>query len=36
MTSEIVTAAKPLGITVHDHLIIGRHGHTSLKAEGLM
>jgi DNA repair protein RadC len=36
MTSEIVTAAKPLGITVHDHLIIGRHGHTSLEAEGLM
>jgi len=36
MTREIVAAAKPLGITVHDHLIVGRHGHTSLKAEGLM
>lgn len=36
MTREIVTAAKPLGITIHDHLIVGRQGHTSLKAEGLM
>jgi DNA repair protein RadC len=36
MTREIVAAAKPLGITIHDHLIVGRHGHTSLKAEGLM
>ena len=36
MTREIVAAAKPLNVTVHDHLIIGRHGHTSLKAEGLM
>ncbi len=31
MTRQIVDAAAPLGITVHDHLIIGRHGHASLK-----
>jgi DNA repair protein RadC len=23
--------AKPLGITVHDHIIVGREGHASLK-----
>lgn len=32
MTKEIITAAKPLGITVHDHIIIGKAGHASLKA----
>ncbi len=31
MTREIVEAAKPLGITVHDHIIVGRNGHASLK-----
>lgn len=36
MTREIVAACKPLGITVHDHLIIGRNGHSSLRSEGLM
>jgi len=28
--------AKPLGIAVHDHLIVGQHGHASLKALKLM
>ncbi len=32
MTHEIVSIAKPMGIAVHDHLIIGRNGHASLKA----
>jgi DNA repair protein RadC len=36
MTKDIVSAAKTLDITVHDHLIIGRHGHASLKQLGLM
>ena len=27
----IVDTAKPLGITVHDHIIIGKDGHASLK-----
>ncbi len=31
MTHVIVSTAKPLGITVHDHIIIGREGHASLK-----
>ncbi len=36
MTREIVTAAKALGISVHDHLVIGRAGHSSFKALGLL
>ena len=31
MTRQIASAAKPLGITVHDHIIVGRDGHASLK-----
>ncbi|MHA1524587.1 MAG: RadC family protein [Alphaproteobacteria bacterium] len=36
MTKEVVTAAKALGIIVHDHIIIGREGVTSFKAIGLL
>ncbi len=36
MTKQIVEAAKTLDIAVHDHLIIGRQGHASLKQLGLM
>jgi DNA repair protein RadC len=32
MTKQIVEAAKPLGIAIHDHVIVGRQGHASLKA----
>ena len=32
MTHEIIAVAKPLGIAIHDHLIVGRNGHSSLKA----
>ena len=31
MTKEIAEVAKPLGITIHDHIIVGREGHASLK-----
>lgn len=31
MTREIVEAARPLGVAVHDHIIVGRDGHASLK-----
>lgn len=31
MTKTIIDTARPLGITVHDHIIIGREGHASLK-----
>ena len=36
MTREIAAAAKALGITVHDHLVIGRGGHASFKSLGLL
>jgi len=36
MTKEIASAARPLGIAVHDHLVIGRNGHTSFRAKGLL
>ena len=36
MTKEIVEAARLLGVSVHDHLIIGKTGHASLKQLGLM
>ncbi|MFG1465519.1 DNA repair protein RadC [Xanthobacter sp. DSM 24535] len=31
MTRKIIDVAKPLGIDVHDHIIVGRDGHASLK-----
>jgi DNA repair protein RadC len=36
VTKDIVKAAAPLGVTVHDHLIIGRGRHTSLRDLGLL
>jgi DNA repair protein RadC len=36
MTREIVDIALPLGIAVHDHVIIARNGHVSFKAKGLI
>jgi DNA repair protein RadC len=36
VTRDIVAAAKPIGVTVHDHLIIGRGRHTSLRDLGLI
>jgi len=32
MTKQIVAAAKPLGVAVHDHIIVGRDGHASFRA----
>jgi DNA repair protein RadC len=34
MTQDIVAIAKPLGIAVHDHVIVGRQGHASLRGLG--
>lgn len=31
MTRAIADVAKPLGIAVHDHIIIGKSGHTSMR-----
>lgn len=36
MTKLIITTAQPLGITVHDHIIIGKHGHASMKGMSLI
>ena len=36
MTQTIIEVAKPLGIEVHDHVIVGRKGHSSLKGLGLI
>jgi DNA repair protein RadC len=31
MTKQIVDAARPLGVTIHDHIIVGKQGHASFK-----
>jgi DNA repair protein RadC len=36
MTKSIIEACQIFGIAVHDHVIIGKEGHRSLKAMGLM
>lgn len=36
MTKEIVRAAQAVGVTVHDHLVIGKGRHVSFKSKGLM
>ena len=36
MTLEIANAAKPLGIELLDHIIVGRHGHASFKGMRLI
>jgi len=36
MTKEIISAAQKLDIAVHDHLIVGRDGHISLRSAGLV
>ena len=36
ITNRVVEAGQPLGVKVHDHLIIGKSGHVSLKSRGLI
>jgi len=36
LTREIVDAGRPLGILVHDHVIIGAGGHASMRSLGLL
>ena len=31
MTQSIIEVARPLGISVHDHIIVGKEGHASFK-----
>ncbi len=36
LTRSLVKASRALNLTVHDHLIIGRHGYLSLAEKGLL
>lgn len=36
ITNRIAEAGRLLGIVVHDHIVIGREGHVSLRAKGLI
>ena len=36
ITKNIAEAGRLLGVHVHDHVIIGREGHTSLRAKGVI
>jgi DNA repair protein RadC len=36
MTLDIIAIAKTLGVAVHDHIIVGRHGHASLRGMKLI
>ena len=36
MTREIKAATEALGISIHDHLVIGRKGHASFQSLGLL
>ena len=36
LTRELIAAAKPLGIAIHDHIVVGTKGQASLRASGLM
>ncbi len=36
ITNRIAEAGRLLGIVVHDHIIVGRNGHVSLRAKGLI
>ncbi|MCB1379708.1 MAG: hypothetical protein KDK89_15270, partial [Alphaproteobacteria bacterium] len=36
MTKKVIDAGQRLHVTVHDHVIVGRKGHTSLRGIGLI
>jgi proteasome lid subunit RPN8/RPN11 len=36
MTKAIIDIATPLGISVHDHIIVGKNGHASMKGMRLI
>ncbi|MFS2111890.1 DNA repair protein RadC [Sphingomonas sp. Sphisp140] len=36
ITRQIMAAGKGMGIAVHDHIIMGRDGHASLRGQGLL
>lgn len=36
ITKRIAEAGRLLGVTLHDHVIVGREGHVSMRAKGLI
>lgn len=36
MTNQIAEIGKPLGIALHDHIIVGRDGHVSFRGLQLL
>ena len=36
MTKQIIDVATKLGVTVHDHIILGRDGHLSMRTAGII
>lgn len=36
ITRQLVDALKPIGVVVHDHLVIGAEGHHSMRSMGLL
>jgi DNA repair protein RadC len=36
MTKQIIDVAAKLGLTVHDHIILGRDGHLSMRTAGII
>jgi DNA repair protein RadC len=36
ITKAVAAAAEKLGILLHDHVVVGRHGHASLRSLGLI
>ena len=36
MTKQIIEATHKLGIVVHDHIIVGKDGHASMRGLGLI
>ncbi|MGB0695322.1 MAG: RadC family protein [Rhodospirillaceae bacterium] len=36
MTHRIRDALSPVGILLHDHLVVGRNGHVSFRSQGLL
>jgi DNA repair protein RadC len=36
MTNQVKDALEKIGNTLHDHVVIGRRGHESFRAKGLL
>lgn len=36
MTNDIIKACKHVAVKVHDHIVVGKHGHVSFKSRGII